>query len=285
MSWRLALQLQVETWGYDPSDVIPRKAFLVGAEDRRAGDRRVRYGDCRRAAAEGGPESLVGFVSVAAGGEDGRANRGPYLHSHMLAVQGELSQPRPGGAAQAGAAKEALSARNSAHGVDLRSAGDQERFFEYPQAGRGGSHAIWWISMVYPHLDCRVGFRPIAWWRSGSWIRRGCGQFLKADPAAAFKIDERIEVPAAIYQWKASEAGRERALAVQLENRRRFQDAFSRGLAVLGFARDAEGNGIFELGPTCSSGSSSTDFSKERKTYENRCNYPARTAPAAGAAV
>ena len=56
-------------------------------------------------------------------------------------------------------------------------------------------------------------------------------------------------VPASIYEWKASEAGRERALAVQLENRRKFQQAFSQGLAVLGFDRDAEGNGIFELGP------------------------------------
>ena len=44
------------------------------------------------------------------------------------------------------------------------------------------------------------------------------------------------------------ETDRERALAVQLENRRKFQQAFSQGLAVLGFSRDAEGNGIFELG-------------------------------------
>ena len=63
------------------------------------------------------------------------------------------------------------------------------------------------------------------------------------------RILVRIQVPASIYQWKASEAGREQALAVQLENRRKFQRAFSRGLAVIGFVRDAEGNGVFELGP------------------------------------
>jgi predicted GNAT superfamily acetyltransferase len=62
------------------------------------------------------------------------------------------------------------------------------------------------------------------------------------------RILDRIKVPASIYQWKASETGRERALAIQLENRRRFQEAFSQGLAVLGFVRDAEGNGVFELG-------------------------------------
>jgi predicted GNAT superfamily acetyltransferase len=61
-------------------------------------------------------------------------------------------------------------------------------------------------------------------------------------------IEERIVVPASIYEWKATEAGRERALAVQLANRAKFLLAFSRGLAVIGFTRDAEGNGIFELG-------------------------------------
>jgi predicted GNAT superfamily acetyltransferase len=72
---------------------------------------------------------------------------------------------------------------------------------------------------------------------------------LEGRPAAAHIIEERISVPASIHEWKASEAGRERAIAVQLENRRRFQQAFAQGLAVLGFVRDAEGNGVFELGP------------------------------------
>jgi len=71
---------------------------------------------------------------------------------------------------------------------------------------------------------------------------------LEGRSTAAPIIEERISVPAAIYEWKATEAGRERALAVQLENRRKFQQAFSQGLAVLGFIRDAEGNGVFELG-------------------------------------
>jgi hypothetical protein len=71
---------------------------------------------------------------------------------------------------------------------------------------------------------------------------------LEGRHAAAEVIEERILVPAAIYEWKASEADRERALGVQLENRKKFLDAFSRGLAVVGFVRDAEGNGVFELG-------------------------------------
>jgi len=38
-------------------------------------------------------------------------------------------------------------------------------------------------------------------------------------------------------------------LKVQTENRARFLGAFSRGLVVVGFEKDTEGNGIFQLGP------------------------------------
>ena len=61
-------------------------------------------------------------------------------------------------------------------------------------------------------------------------------------------VEEVIQVPATIYEWKASEAERERALAILMENRQKFLEAFSRGLAVIGFVRDADGNGSFELG-------------------------------------
>ena len=58
---------------------------------------------------------------------------------------------------------------------------------------------------------------------------------LEGRHAAAEVIEERILVPAAIYEWKASEADRERALGVQLENRKKFLDAFSRGLAAVSY--------------------------------------------------
>jgi predicted GNAT superfamily acetyltransferase len=65
---------------------------------------------------------------------------------------------------------------------------------------------------------------------------------------SAERILERITVPASIYEWKATAAGQELALAVQSENRSKFKEAFSRGLAVLGYVRDGQGNGVFELG-------------------------------------
>ena len=66
-------------------------------------------------------------------------------------------------------------------------------------------------------------------------------------PAVVEKVEERILVPAAIYQWKAESSPQ--ALRVQQENRLRFQQAFARSLAVVGFERDPEGNGVYELAP------------------------------------
>jgi hypothetical protein len=107
--------------------------------------------------------------------------------------------------------------------------------------------SIVWISMVYPHLDCRVGSQPTGFWRSGSWIPRELRQLLLS--ARQQRTHRRTHSGSGFHRpWKASEATRERALDVQLENRRKFQQAFSRGLVVLGFSRDAEGNGVFELG-------------------------------------
>jgi predicted GNAT superfamily acetyltransferase len=56
-----------------------------------------------------------------------------------------------------------------------------------------------------------------------------------------------ISVPAAIYQWKADPATRDRAKVVQDKNREIFLKSFADGLSVLGFERDAEGNGTFLL--------------------------------------
>jgi hypothetical protein len=57
-----------------------------------------------------------------------------------------------------------------------------------------------------------------------------------------------IEVPAMIYDWKAASETRGQALQVQERNREQFLRAFSDGLAVLGYERDAEDNGKFVLG-------------------------------------
>ncbi len=60
--------------------------------------------------------------------------------------------------------------------------------------------------------------------------------------------ESSIEVPAQIYDWKAALPTRNKAQQVQERNREQFLLAFSHGLAVLGYERDAEGNGNFLLG-------------------------------------
>jgi predicted GNAT superfamily acetyltransferase len=250
------VQLQVETWGYDQSDVIPRKAFLVfqkiGGQVLGAFDTAI-----QGSVQKGEAKSLVAFamslpgVKAARESSDGLAH--PYLHSHMLAVR--------------------ESYRNRGLGAQLKL--EQRR----DALSRGIRHMEW----TFDPLEIKNAFlnihklgavvcsyREDFYGVSSSRLQGGLptdrllaewhldsprvNAILGGLPAAAPVIEERIQVPASIYQWKASEADRGRALAVQLENRRKFQQAFAQGLAVLDFTRDAEGNGTFELGQRAQSG-------------------------------
>ncbi|MGA2218031.1 MAG: GNAT family N-acetyltransferase [Terracidiphilus sp.] len=243
------VRLQIEVWGYDEADVIPRRAFLVaekiGGQVIGAFDT-----DIEGAPAEGGSESLVGFALSLPGVKTGDGEPRAYLHSHMLAV------------------KEGY--RNRGLGANLKLEQRKEAL------SRGIRHMEWTfdpLEIKNAFLNIHklgvivCGYRVNFYGVSSSRLQGGLPtdrllaeweldsprvQAILEGSGAARQIKERvlvrIVVPASIYQWKASEPGRERALAVQLENRRKFQEAFSQGLAVLGFVRDAEGNGVFELG-------------------------------------
>ena len=244
------VQLQIETWGYDESEIIPRKTFLlaqkiggqvIGAFDTDSG------ADSAADQPANHRESLVGFAMSLPGikTEGGRAR--PYLHSHMLAVREGY--------------------RNRGLGVQLK------RFQRDEALKRGISHIEWTfdpLEIKNSFLNIhRLGaiarsYRPDFYGVSSSRLQGGLPTdrlvaeweldsarveaILNGHLAAAEVIEERILVPASIYQWKASKADRERALTVQMENRRKFQQAFARGLAVVGFTLDAERNGVFELG-------------------------------------
>jgi predicted GNAT superfamily acetyltransferase len=236
------VQLQIETWGYDESEMIPRKTFLlaqkIGGQVMGAFDADEGSGAARQA--------LIGFAMSLPGVKtDGRRAQ-PYLHSHMLAVREGY--------------------RNRGLGVRLK----REQRLE--AISRGIFHMEWTfdpleIKNAFLNIH-RLGavvreYRPDFYGVSSSRLQGGLPTdrllaewelvsprveaILDGRPAVAQAIEERIVIPAAIYQWKASNANRSRALAVQLENRKKFQEAFSRGLAVVGFSLDAEGNGTFEL--------------------------------------
>jgi len=245
------VQLQIETWGYDETDVIPRKTFMLAGK---IGGQVIGAfaGKDSGELAEQDSETLVGFAmslpGIKSGGnanEAGAIAPQSYLHSHMLAV------------------KEGY--RNRGLGAQLKLEQRREAL------ERGIRHMEWTFDPLeiknaflnIHRLGAVVrGYRPDFYGVSSSRLQGGLptdrllaewdldsprvSAALDGRPAV-LEIEERIVVPAAIAQWKA-EGSRERALAVQLENRKRFQQAFGQGLAVVGFSLDAEGNGIFELG-------------------------------------
>ena len=241
------VQLQIETWGMDSSEVFPRKAFLlaqkIGGQVIGAYDTEISGGQ-----PEGGPESLVGFVLSWPGVKTEKGEPRPYLHSHMLAVKEECRNRGLGVQLKLEQRREALS-RGIRHmewtfdPLEIKNA-----FLNIHKLGAiARRYEVNFYGVSSSRLQGGLPTdRLVAEWRLDSSKVQAA---LEGRLAVAQIIEERIPVPASIYQWKASEAGRERALAVQLENRRKFQQAFSQGLAVLGFARDAEGNGVFELGP------------------------------------
>ena len=91
------VQLQIETWGYNDGDVIPRRMFTVA---QRIGGQVIGAFD------EG--ETMVGFAMSLPGVKPGKAQSEsprPYLHSHMLAVRRDYRNAGIGQKTQAGSAR------------------------------------------------------------------------------------------------------------------------------------------------------------------------------------
>lgn len=82
------------------------------------------------------------------------------------------------------------------------------------------------------------------WWLNSKRVEN----LLKQHAKPHFKSEKTIAVPAQIYEWKSKPETRNRAQGVQDGNRTEFLDAFAKGLAVLGYQCDQQGNGQFMLG-------------------------------------
>ena len=236
------VELQIETWGYDNTDIIPRKGFLVGQS---IGGQVI--GAFDKDIAGGGAKSLVGFVFSLPGVKVGLGLPQAYLHSHMLAVKQAWRNRGLGRELKLEQRREALS-RGIRHiewtfdPLEIKNA--------FLNISRLGSIVRSYRPDFYGVSSSRLqGGLPTDRLLAEWWLDSGRVQsIISGRSAVTHDIEERIKVPASIYEWKSTEAGKERALAVQAENRTIFQEAFSRGLAVLGFTRDSEGNGVFELG-------------------------------------
>jgi predicted GNAT superfamily acetyltransferase len=223
--------LQQEVWNFSDYDLIPLRLFVVAEKIG---------GQVIGAFAAG---ELVGFAMSIPGARAGKA----YLHSHMLAVR--------------------ESHRNAGIGRRLK-------LFQREDALARGFELIEWtfdpleiknawlnverlgaIARRYSLNQYGISSSPLQgglptdrlvaeWWLRSERVEA----LLKIGKHPPVRAEMTIAVPAEIYTWKAAPQQRHKAEQVQARNRELFLDAFSRGLAVLGYERDAIGNGTFLLG-------------------------------------
>jgi len=243
------VQLQIDTWGYGDGDAIPRRAFIVS---QRIGGQVIGAFDVTHAERpEGTVENLIGFAMSLPGVKTGdRPDEAPlpYLHSHMLAVSSGYRNDGIGRQLKLFQRIEALS-----RGIDL-----MEWTFDpleiknsFLNIHKLGAIVRTYTSNFYGVSSSRLqGGLPsdrlhAEWYLRSARVRA----VLAGAPLSPPNIEATILVPHQVGEWKSSETDADRAWAVQTENRQHFQAAFHRGLAVVGFHRDTQNNGIFELAP------------------------------------
>jgi predicted GNAT superfamily acetyltransferase len=222
--------LQLEVWGYSDGDVIPRRVFVVAQ----------RIGGQVLGAFDG--DTLVGFAMSLPGYREGKS----YLHSHMLAV---LPQHRNAGIGR----RLKLAQRDDAiaRGFDL-----MEWTFDpleirnsHLNINRLGAIVRRYQPDFYgPSSSPLQGGLPTDRLYAEWWLRsRHVADLLRGEPQPQ-QVLERITVPHTIYQWKQDAQQRSLARTLQSDNRLALESAFQRGLAVVGYERDTQGNGSFLLG-------------------------------------
>lgn len=226
----LCVEIETAVWGYDPADMIPRRMFLLAS----------RIGGQVMGAFAG--STMAGFAMALPGYRHGH----PYLHSHMLAVLPEFRNLGLGRKLKLAQREDALD-----RGFDL-----MEWTFDpleiknaHLNIARLGAIVRRYKRDFYgPSSSPLQGGLPTDRIYAEWWLRseRVCSVLGGEQPK--FEALESVSVPAEIYDWKASVAHREEALAVQANNAAALEDAFARGHSVLGYERNAAGDGTFLLG-------------------------------------
>ena len=227
------VELQRDVWGFSDLDLVPLRLFVVSEK----------IGGQVLGAFDGRTNEMVGFALSIPGSRSGHA----YLHSHMLAVRESHRNAGLGRRIKLVQREDALARGfeliewtfdpleiKNAH-LNLERLGAIARRYNLNQYGISSS----------PLQGGLPTDRLVAEW----WLRsRRVEKLLQSGARPEFKVERTLSVPAEIYRWKASEADRGRARDVQTHNREEFLKAFAEDLAVLGYERDAAGNGKFLLG-------------------------------------
>jgi predicted GNAT superfamily acetyltransferase len=228
--FQACVDLQREVWGFSDAELVPVRMFVVA---RKIGGQVI--------GAFSGHE-LVGFALSIPGVRAGH----PYLHSQMLAVKHAYRNGGLGRQLKLAQREEAivrgfelmewtfdpLEIKNAY--LNIEKLGAIVRRYSVNQYGITSSP----LQAGLPTDRCIA-----EWWLQSQRVRR----LLQSGERASFAAEKTITVPALIYHWKSDPTKRDRARDVQLANREQFLNAFGRGLAVLGFSRDSEGNGSYLL--------------------------------------
>ena len=229
--YALCVSLQRDVWGFSDEELVPLRIFSLAPK---IGGQVVGAWD---------GETFVGFAMAIPGNRYGR----PYLHSHMVAVKDGYRNTGLGRRLKLFQRDDAI-----AHGYQL-----MEWTFDpleiknsYFNLERLGAIARRYNVNQYGITNSPLqGFLPTdrlvaEWWLTSHRVN----MLLATGHHAFVDIELHVDVPHQIYGWKADPELRTQALEVQDRNRDLLQDAFSRGLVCLGYERDAEGNGRFQLG-------------------------------------
>ncbi|MGI8773046.1 MAG: GNAT family N-acetyltransferase [Acidobacteriaceae bacterium] len=230
------VDLQRQTWGNDDEALVPRRVFVV---TRRIG------GQAIGAFTESG--AMAGFAMALPGWRNGQV----YLHSHKLAVRPEYRNRGVGRRLKLAQRADALERGIRLMEWTFDPLEIKNAFFNVEKLGaiaRSYSSNFYGVSSARLQDGLPSDRLHAEWWLDSERVMRALAGECPSAERPHSQVEDRIELPAGVMEWKESAARQERALAVQTMNRERFQMAFARGLAVIGFVRDQAGNGIFELG-------------------------------------
>jgi predicted GNAT superfamily acetyltransferase len=229
--FRACVALQKEVWNFSDAELVPLRMFVVADK----------VGGQVMGAFEG--STMVGFALSVPGTRSGHI----YLHSHMLAVRKDHRNGGLGRRLKLMQRDDALS-----RGIELI-----EWTFDpleiknaYLNVEKLGAIARRYNINQYgitssPLQGGLPSDRLIAeWWLKSKRVEK----LLHDGKNDLAPTVTSILVPAQIYDWKASAETRAQAQQVQEHNREQFLRSFAKGLAVLNYGRDAEGNGKFLLG-------------------------------------
>jgi len=185
---------------------------------------------------------VVGFGLSIPGYRDGRS----YLHSHMLAVRQNYRNAGLGRRIKLFQRDEAL-----ARGFELIEwtfdpLEIKNAYLNIEKLGAiGRRYNINQYGITSSPLQGGLPTdRLVAEW----WLKSKRVESILQGHEAPFEPVKSISIPAQVYEWKSKAKTRERAKEVQDRNRDEFLEAFAHGLAILGYERDAQGNGKFLLG-------------------------------------